>query len=52
MPEQDHFLNTTPVDVAIKSLQGQVDQLKRIMNKTGNEKDEMFISPIDIFSIR
>ncbi|KAG2202476.1 hypothetical protein INT47_013092 [Mucor saturninus] len=34
MSEQDHFLSTTPVDVAIKALQVQVEQLKRILNKT------------------
>jgi hypothetical protein len=33
--QQEHFLSSTPVDVAIKSLQRQVDQLKRIINKSG-----------------
>lgn len=36
MSEQEaHFFSTTPVDVAIKALQRQVEQLKRVINKTG-----------------
>lgn len=39
MSEQEtHHFSTTPVDVAIKSLQRQVDQLKRIINKTGTKQ--------------
>jgi hypothetical protein len=33
--ENQHFLDTTPVDVAVKALQRQVDQLKRIIDPTG-----------------
>ncbi|OBZ82173.1 hypothetical protein A0J61_09777 [Choanephora cucurbitarum] len=31
--EEQHFLSNTPVEVAIQSLQQQVEQLKRIVNK-------------------
>ncbi|CEP16581.1 hypothetical protein [Parasitella parasitica] len=34
---QDHFLSSTPVNVAIKALQRQVDQLKRIVSKSDDE---------------
>ncbi|CAO3638481.1 unnamed protein product [Mucor fragilis] len=31
---QEHFLGSTPVNVAVEALQRQVDQLKRIINKS------------------
>ncbi|OAC99984.1 hypothetical protein MUCCIDRAFT_113434 [Mucor lusitanicus CBS 277.49] len=34
---QDHFLSSTPVNVAVEALQRQVDQLKRIVHKSGDE---------------
>ncbi|CAO3643192.1 unnamed protein product [Mucor hiemalis] len=44
--ETQHHLNNTPVDVAIKALQLQVNQLKRIINPSeelssdgGNEQE-------------
>ncbi|GAA5816022.1 hypothetical protein MFLAVUS_009544 [Mucor flavus] len=41
MSEQEtHHFSTTPVDVAIKSLQRQVDQLKRIINKTDEVENQ------------
>lgn len=30
--EEEHYLSNTPVDVAIKALQTQVEQLKRMVN--------------------
>ncbi|CAO3663779.1 hypothetical protein G6F70_002295 [Rhizopus microsporus] len=38
--EEEHYLSNTPVDVAIKALQTQVEQLKRIVNnKNTNEQN-------------
>lgn len=37
--QQDHFLSSTPVNVAVDALQRQVDQLKRIINKSGTKKN-------------
>ncbi|KAL9540017.1 hypothetical protein MBANPS3_009927 [Mucor bainieri] len=34
---QDHFLSSTPVNVAVEALQRQVDQLKRIIHKSDGE---------------
>ncbi|KAG2213686.1 hypothetical protein INT46_006115 [Mucor plumbeus] len=34
---QDHFLSSTPVNVAVDALQRQVDQLKRIINKSDDQ---------------
>ncbi|CAO0801318.1 unnamed protein product [Mucor circinelloides] len=37
MSEQDHFLSSTPVNVAVAALQRQVDQLKRIIHKSDDQ---------------
>ncbi|RCH77692.1 hypothetical protein CU097_002194, partial [Rhizopus azygosporus] len=38
--EEEHYLSNTPVDVAIKALQTQVEQLKRMVNnKNTNEQN-------------
>ncbi|KAL7311256.1 hypothetical protein PS15m_009040 [Mucor circinelloides] len=37
MSEQDHFLGSTPVNVAVAALQRQVDQLKRIIHKSDDQ---------------
>ncbi|KAK4512566.1 anthranilate phosphoribosyltransferase [Mucor velutinosus] len=34
---QDHFLSSTPVNVAVEALQRQVDQLKRIVHKSDDQ---------------
>lgn len=41
--QQDHFLSSTPVNVAVDALQRQVDQLKRIINKSGTKKSQHIV---------
>ncbi|CEG82114.1 hypothetical protein RMATCC62417_16236 [Rhizopus microsporus] len=38
--EEEHYLSNTPVSVAIKALQTQVEQLKRIVNNKNTKEQD------------
>ncbi|CEJ02786.1 hypothetical protein RMCBS344292_16781 [Rhizopus microsporus] len=51
--EEEHYLSNTPVDVAIKALQTQVEQLKRMVNnKNTNDSNNSTSNEAEVQSLK